>query len=84
MLTLDTDALKALIVSAVRDAVGDLKTSDGPERWLSIAEAAEVLSLGETKVRELISQGRLRSVQVDSARRIPVSAMKEFQEQASA
>ena len=45
---------------------------------LRIAEAATVLGLGKSKVYELIASGRLRSVKIDGARRIPSAAIDEF------
>ena len=52
------------------------------EMWFKVEEVSEILGLGETKVRELMSSGRLRSVHVDSARRIPEKALREFQDEA--
>lgn len=45
---------------------------------LTIEEAADVLSIGRTKVYELIAKGFLRSVCIDRSRRIPASALMEF------
>ena len=45
---------------------------------LRIKEAAQFLGLGRSKVYELIGSGRLKSIKVDSARRIPVAALTEF------
>lgn len=41
-------------------------------------EAAEKLSVGRSKVYELISIGRLRSVRIGASRRIPAAALVEF------
>lgn len=48
------------------------------KRLLRITEAATVLSLGRSKVYELIASGRLKSIKIDNARRIPVAAVTEF------
>ncbi len=45
---------------------------------LTIQEAADALRLGKSKVYQLISSGRLASVYIDRARRIPVEALDEF------
>jgi excisionase family DNA binding protein len=43
-----------------------------------INEAAEVCSIGRTKTYELINRGVLRTVRIDGAVRVPVSAVEEF------
>ena len=48
------------------------------KRNLRVTEAETILGLGRTKIYELISQGRLKSLKIDGARRIPVSAIEEF------
>ncbi len=50
-------------------------------RNLRIAEAGQYLGLGRSKVYELIASGRLRSIKIDNARRIPVAAVAEFLDQ---
>jgi len=45
---------------------------------LTAEEAAEVLSLGRTKVYELLAKGELRSVRIGGCRRIPDAALREF------
>jgi excisionase family DNA binding protein len=49
-----------------------------PERLLTIAEAAEVLSTSERFPRRLIEQRRIRFVRVGRHVRIPESALSEF------
>ncbi len=44
---------------------------------LTPEEAAETLSIGRTKVYELLALGVLRSVQIGKSRRIPVAAVHE-------
>lgn len=51
------------------------------KRNLRIGEAAQYLGLGRSKVYELIASGRLKSVKLDNARRIPVWAVAEFLDQ---
>lgn len=41
-------------------------------------EAAEVLSIGRSKVYELISTGELASVRIGACRRVPTDALVEF------
>lgn len=48
------------------------------KRNLRVREAATFLGLGRSKVYALIASGRLSSIKIDSARRIPVSAIEDF------
>jgi excisionase family DNA binding protein len=41
-------------------------------------EAAEVLSIGRTKVYALIAGGQLASVRIGNSRRIPLDAVNDF------
>jgi excisionase family DNA binding protein len=45
---------------------------------LTPEETAETLSIGRTKVYELLALGVLRSVQIGKSRRIPVAAVHEL------
>jgi excisionase family DNA binding protein len=45
---------------------------------LTPEEAADVLSLGRTKVYELIGTGALRSIRIGKCRRVPVAALEEL------
>ncbi len=45
---------------------------------LTPEEAAETLSIGRTKVYELLALGVLRSVQIGKSRRIPVEAIHDL------
>ncbi|MGN6577455.1 MAG: helix-turn-helix domain-containing protein [Nocardioides sp.] len=45
---------------------------------LKIPDVMERLSLGQTKVYELMSSGQLRSVKVGRARRVPSDALERF------
>jgi excisionase family DNA binding protein len=45
---------------------------------LTPVEAAQVLSISRSKLYELIGQGRLTTVLIDTSRRIPRQALVEF------
>jgi excisionase family DNA binding protein len=45
---------------------------------LTAEEVAEVLSIGRTRVYELIYAGQLQSIKIGRLRRIPVSAVQDF------
>jgi excisionase family DNA binding protein len=45
---------------------------------LTPAEAAEVLSISRSKLYELIGQGRLTTIRIDTSRRVPREALVEF------
>ncbi len=54
----------------------------GPERLLSVDEAAERLGIGRTRLYAEIGAGRVRSVHSGRRRLIPSSAIREIVEQA--
>jgi excisionase family DNA binding protein len=57
------------------------RTRKGMERLLLTPEdAAELLSIGRSKLYELIGDGRLASVRIGASRRVPMSALVEFVE----
>lgn len=57
------------------------RTRNGAEKLLLTPEhAADLLSIGRSKVYELISDGRLASVRIDASRRVPMSALVDFVE----
>jgi len=71
-----TDALAAAILAAVRaEAVSN---DAGPERLLSIDEAAVLAGVGRTSIYAVIGAGRLRSVKVGRRRLVPASAIAEL------
>ena len=45
---------------------------------LSPSEAAERLSMGRSKIYELMRRGELRSVKIGGCRRIPRAALDDF------
>jgi len=47
---------------------------------VSIPEAAEILSLGESKLKELLYQGKIPSIKVGSRRLIRREALREWAE----
>ena len=51
------------------------------KRSLRVKEAGQYLGLGRSKIYELIASGRLKSIKLDNARRIPVWAVAEFLDQ---
>ena len=52
--------------------------TDPPRLLLTIQEAAERLSVGETTLHGLLRTGALQSVKIGSARRVPVDAIEDF------
>ena len=57
------------------------RTRKGINRLLLTPEdAADLLSIGRSKLYELIGDGRLASVRIDGSRRVPMSALVEFVE----
>jgi len=47
---------------------------------LSVPEAAERLSIGVSKFRQLVASGQIESVRVGRAIRIPATALEQFAE----
>ena len=47
---------------------------------LTPEDAADLLSIGRSKLYELIGDGRLASVHIGASRRVPMSALVEFVE----
>jgi len=47
---------------------------------LTPEDAADLLSIGRSKLYELMGDGRLASVRIDASRRVPMSALVEFVE----
>jgi len=71
--------------TAVHDAdVIDLTTSQRPRTdplaklLVTPEEAAELLSIGRSKLYELLAERAVESVRVGTCRRIPVQALKDF------
>jgi excisionase family DNA binding protein len=49
-----------------------------PRLLLTVAEAAETLSLGKSLVYTLLATGEIESVRIGRARRIPVEALQHY------
>lgn len=74
------DALAAALLAAVADAA---PAADAPDRLLSVAEAADALGVGCSRLYDEISSGRLRSIRVGRRRLIPAGAIREYVERAA-
>lgn len=56
-----------------------LRARNGMEKLLLTPEdAADLLSIGRSKLYELIGDGQLASVRIGACRRVPMSALLEF------
>ena len=70
------DALAAALLAAIAEQARPVAA--GPERLLSIPEAAEALGIGRTAVYDLIGRGELRTLKVGRRRLVPASALAEL------
>ncbi len=50
------------------------------EKWYRVTEAMEITGFGRTFIYSQMDQGKLKSKKVGGARRIPESALAEFQQ----
>jgi excisionase family DNA binding protein len=66
------------LVAALREELAAEPRSIGPERLLSIDEAAAALGVGRTALYGQIAAGRCRSVKVGKRRLIPSSAIADY------
>ena len=64
------DALRAVALAAEPDA--------GPDRLLSVGEAAAQLGIGRSLVYDLIAAGRVRSLRVGRRRLVPSGAIADY------
>jgi excisionase family DNA binding protein len=71
-------ALQAVIEHAVTSALASLPASGAEPFMLSVAEAAEQLGVGTTKVKQLIATGRLASVTIGRRRLVPTASIRAF------
>ena len=51
---------------------------------ITVAEFCQRYEIGKTTVYKLIQHGKLRTIKIGRCRRIPVSAIREWQERAEA
>ena len=58
-----------------------MQTDLEQRKLLTVQETQELLSIGRTRLFQLIASGRLKSVKIGSSRRIPISAVDEFIEE---
>lgn len=49
-------------------------------RFLTVDQFARRFQISRAKVYQFLSSGRVRSVLIDSSRRIPISAAQEFED----
>ena len=54
------------------------------KKLLTVSEAADLLGLGRSKAYELVMRGELKSILIGRARRVPVAALDEFIQRATA
>lgn len=71
------DAAVAELVSALRDEL-KAESIERPDRLLTIPEVAERLAISRATVYAEMGGGRLRSIAIGRARRIPESAIAEY------
>jgi len=65
------------LVAALRAEIG-ARAAGGPPELLSIASAAQRMSIGRTAMYDAIGRGELRSVKVGRRRLIPADAIAEL------
>jgi excisionase family DNA binding protein len=70
------DALAAALLDAIREQARPV--AEGPERLLSIPEAADLAGLGRSALYDLIGRGELRTLKVGRRRLVPASAIAEL------
>jgi excisionase family DNA binding protein len=61
-----------------RASARDQPTSPEPERLLTVAEAADALGIGRSKLYDLMARGAIQAVKVDRCRRIRRSEVDRF------
>jgi len=71
------DAVEQLVV-AIREAVRAEAAPAGPERLLSVDQAAAALGIGRSRLYGEITSGRVRSLTVGRRRLVPSSAIAEL------
>jgi excisionase family DNA binding protein len=67
------------LTSAIMAAVGESQRQPaGPDVLLSVADAAARMSISRTKLYELLSAQRIRSIKVGRRRLVPAEALAEY------
>lgn len=70
-------ALEAL-AAAIREEIAAAATAPGPDRLLSIDEAAAMLGIGRTALYGELQAGTVRSVKVGRRRLVSAAAIGEY------
>ena len=60
--------------------MSDIEIIPTPRVMLSVAEAAQCLSIGRTTMYELIHSGAIETVHIGRLRRVPADCLTEFVE----
>jgi len=71
-------ALAEALLAALRAEAAEAQA--GPDRLLSIDEAAQALGVGRSRLYDEIATGRLRSVKVGRRRLVPSGAIRAYTE----
>jgi excisionase family DNA binding protein len=71
------EAALAELAAAIREEIA-AAGQPGPDRLLTVDEAAQAMGLGRSLVYDLIGATRLRSLKVGRRRLVPASAVAEF------
>ena len=72
------EAVQKLAAALLAAARADISDPAGPDRLLSVAEAAHQLGIGRSRLYAELGAGRLRSLRVGRRRLVPASAVDEF------
>jgi excisionase family DNA binding protein len=72
------EAALAELAAAIREEVGAATIAPGPDRLLSIDEAAAALGLGRTRLYAEIQGGRLRVIHVGRRVLVPAAAIAAY------
>lgn len=67
----------AELAESIMAGIGE-SGAPGPDRLLSVRQAAELAGIGRTRLYAEIGSGRVRSVRVGRRRLIPASAIREL------
>ncbi len=70
------DALAAALLAAVRAQAQPVAA--GPEKLLSVTEAADALGIGRSALYDLIGRGEVRTLKVGRRRLVPSGAIARY------